>query len=112
MKKIVKMSRVTELDIINAESSESFKSAAGHTVPMLGAAIVTDDKSGEEEYFSYLFGADGSVYGGNSDTVRGPIEQIIDYMELHPEVQLEATVTAKPSSSGREFLTIRFAEVK
>lgn len=112
MKHIIKKSRVTELDIINSESSESFKSAVGKEIPMLGAAIVSDDKSGDEELFSYLFGADGSVYGGNSDTVRGPIEQVIDYMELHPDVELEATVTAKPSSNGREFLTIRFREVQ
>lgn len=112
MKKIVKMSRVTELDIINAESSESFKSAVGQAIDLMGAAIVEDDKSGEGELYAYIFAADGSVYGGNSDTIRGAVDQFIDYMELHEDKEFTATVTARPSSNGREFLTIRFAEVK
>lgn len=112
MKTIVKKSRVTQLDVINAESSESFKSAVGGPIDIMGAAIVEDDKSGEPELYAYLFAADGSVYGGNSGTIRGSIDAFIDYMETQPDMEFTATVTARPSSNGREFLTIRFAEVK
>lgn len=112
MKTIVKKSRVTELDIINAESSESFKSSVGSPIDIMGAAIVEDDKNGEPSLFAYLFGADGSVYGGNSDTIRGSVDAFIDYMEKNPDMEFIATVTSRPSSNGREFLTIRFAEVK
>jgi len=111
-KRIIKSSRVSKLDIINAESSQGFKSAVGEAIPVLGAAIIEDDKNGETDQFAYIFGADGSVYGGNSDTVRNSLDAFIDYMEENPDTEFTAEIISRPSSNGRDFLTVKFAEAK
>lgn len=111
MKKIiVKTSNISKLDIINAESSQSFRELAGATEPVAvkGAAIIEDtNKDGEVGQFAYVFCEGGRVYGGNSATIRRSVEALIDVIEEDASIEYGVTVDSRPTASGREFLSLR-----
>lgn len=108
MKKIIKSTEtITKLDIINAEASQSFKEIPSEGVIVKGVALIEDvNKDGELENFAYIFTPDGSVYGGNSATVYRACDGLIDVMEDDPESEFRVKVNSRPTSGGREFLTL------
>ena len=114
MKKILNSINVTKLDIINAESSQSFKSAVGADVPVKGVALIEepDRETGEAKQFAYIFAEDGAVYGGNSATVYRSCENLIELMKENKTTHYIFTVVSAPTASGREFLSLRLRERK
>ena len=113
MKRIAKITKKLDvLDVINVEDSVNFNDALNQDIPMLGAAVIIEDNAAGESGLSYIFAADGTVYGGISDTVCGSVELIIDYMNLYPNKMMSCRLTSKVSENGRDFLTIRFSEIK
>ena len=108
MKKILNSTdSITKLDIINAEASQSFKEVPSEGVLAKGVALIEDvNKDGEVEKFAYLFTPDGDVYGGNSATIYRACEGLIDLMNDDPEQTYRVKVNSRPTSGGREFLTL------
>ena len=113
MKTTIAKVNVSELDIINAESSQSFRKAAGVDVKVKGAALIEepDRETGEQKQYAYIFAEDGAVYGGNSATVYRSVEALIGLMEKEPKKHYAFTVVSAPTASGREFLSLRLKEV-
>ena len=113
MKNTIAKVNVTELDIINAESSQSFRKAVGVDVKVKGAALIEepDRETGELKQYAYIFADDGAVYGGNSATVYRSVEALIALMEKEPKKHYAFTVASAPTASGREFLSLRLKEV-
>lgn len=105
-KKILGMVNVTKLDVVNSESSLAFKEMPEGT-PIKGAAIVEDE--GRE--YSYLYAEDGTVYAGNSATVKRGVEGLIDLLTEEPNKKYAATLLRRESNNGKEFYTIKFNEV-
>lgn len=114
MKKIIDSANVTKLDILNAESSQSFKAAVGENIEITGAALIEepDRETGEAKKYAYLFAADGAVYGGNSATVYRSVEGLIDLMHDDEKARFAFTVVSAPTASGREFLSLRIKPLK
>lgn len=108
---IVKVSRISEIDVINAIESKSFRDMLGVEIDLVGAAVTEDVQNGKTETRAYLFAADGEVYGGISDTVCGSVSMLIDYMNKMSGVGFKASVSEKLSRNGRNFLTVTFREV-
>lgn len=108
-KKIINSINVTKLDIINAESSESFKKAIGNSIPVGGVAIIedADRETGEPRNYAYIFAKDGNVYGGNSATICRACEMLIEAMNDEPSKDYNVNVVSAPTASGREFLSLR-----
>lgn len=112
MKKIIKSTdSITKLDIINAEASQSFKDMPEGGVEVHGVALVEDvNRDGEVGQFAYLFTPDGEVYGGNSATIYRACDGLIDLIGDNIADGVEKTyrvkVNSRPTSSGREFLTL------
>ena len=113
MKKIINAVNVTKLDIINAESSQSFKAIVGKKIPIVGAALIedADRETGEARNFAYIFAGDGAVYGGNSATIYRSVESLIDLMNDDAEARYAFEVVSAPTASGREFLSLRITPV-
>ena len=113
MKTTIAKVNVSELDIINAESSQSFKKAVGVDVKVKGAALIDepDRETGEIKHYAYIFADDGAVYGGNSATVYRSVEALIKLIEAEPKKHFAFTVVSAPTASGREFLSLRLKEV-
>lgn len=109
-KKIISSANVTKIDILNAEASEGFKAMIGQRVIVRGAAIIQEDHDGGVETYAYLFGVNGEVFGGNSDTIKRSVDQLIDLMNDDPDIVYAATVESRPSSSGRDFYTMKVFE--
>lgn len=114
MKKIInKTDSISKLDIINAEASQSFKAMPEDGVSVHGVAIIEDvNKDGEVGEFAYIFTPDGAVYGGNSATIRRACENLIDLMSDEPDEEFTASVNSRPTSNGREFLTLTVRKSK
>ena len=113
-KKVLESINVTKLDIINAESSQSFKKAVGEApIKIKGAALIEepDRETGEEKQYAYVFTED-AVYGGNSATIYRAVENLIELMEEQPEAKFAFTVNSAPTANGREFLTLNLKELK
>ena len=108
-KKVINSINVTKLDIINAESSESFKKAIGTSIPVGGVAIIedADRETGEPRNYAYIFAKDGNVYGGNSATISRGCEMLIEVMSDEPTKDYSVNVVSAPTASGREFLSLR-----
>lgn len=108
-KKIINSINVTKLDVINAESSESFKKAIGKEIPVGGVAIIedADRETGEARNYAYIFAKDGGVYGGNSATITRACDMLIDAMTEEPNKEYSVNVVSAPTASGREFLSLR-----
>lgn len=108
-KKIIKSINVTKLDIINAESSESFKKVIGQPIPVSGVAIIEDEdrETHEPRNYAYIFAKDGEVYGGNSATITRACDMLIDTMSEEPNNNYTVNVVSAPTASGREFLSLR-----
>ncbi len=109
---IMKTDSITKLDIINAESSQSFRELVGKSpVSVKGAAIIEDvNKDGEVGQFAYVFCDDNKVFGGNSATVRRSVESLIDLISDDPAVKYAVSVDSRPTASGREFLSLIVSE--
>lgn len=114
MKTIINSINVTKLDIINAESSQSFKTAVGKDIPVKGVALIEepDRETGEAKRYAYIFAESGEVFGGNSATIYRSAENLIDLMGDGDGTQYAFTVVSAPTASGREFLSLRIHEVK
>lgn len=112
MKTIKEQYNVSKLDIINAETSIPFRELKGQTVPVKGVAIIEEDKDGELTEYGYLFAGDGTVYGGNSDTIKRALSGLIDLMDDDPIKTFGASVIGRTASSGREFLTLHISEIE
>ena len=113
-KKILNSVNVTKLDIINAESSQSFKKAVGQpAIAIKGAALIEepDRETGEEKKFAYIFAEDGAVYGGNSATIYRSVENLIELIEDDETKHYGFTVASAPTANGREFLSLRIKEL-
>lgn len=107
-KTIIKSVNVTKIDILNAEASSPFKDLIGKTASVNGAAIVTDTKQdGTTGEYAYIFSEDGFVYGGNSASVHRIVDGLIDVMTEDANGKYSVTVESRPTSSGRDFLTMR-----
>ena len=107
-KRIINSVNVTKIDILNAEASSPFKDLIGKTAEVSGAAIVEDTKSdGTTGEYAYVFTKDGYVYGGNSASVHRIVDGLIEIMTEEPNANFTVTVESRPTSSGREFLTMR-----
>lgn len=107
-KEIIKSAHVTKLDILNAEASAGFKALIGQKVTVSGAAIIQDERNdGTVDTYGYLFGENGEVFGGNSDTIKRSIDQLIDLMNEDDGTKYAATVESRPTSSGRDFYTMK-----
>lgn len=111
-KKILDSINVTKLDIINAESSQSFKAAVGKDIPVKGVALIEepDRETGEAKHYAYIFADDGAVYGGNSATIYRSAENLIELMGDDENKKYSFTVASAPTASGREFLSLRIHE--
>lgn len=114
MKKILESINVTKLDIINAESSQSFKAAVGKDIPVKGVALIEepDRETGEAKRYAYIFAESGEVFGGNSATVYRSAENLIELMQDDDKKHYAFTVVSAPTASGREFLSLRIKEAK
>lgn len=112
-KTIIEAVNVSKLDIINAESSQSFKAVVGKSVLVKGVALIEepDRETGEAVKYSYIFAESGEVFGGNSATIYRSAESLIQLMKEDPEKKYAFTVVSAPTASGREFLSLRIAEV-
>lgn len=113
MKNTIAKVNVSELDIINAESSQSFKKAVGEDIKVKGAALIeeADRETGELKNYAYIFADNGAVYGGNSATIYRSTEALIALMEKDPKKHYAFTVASAPTANGREFLSLRLKEV-
>ena len=113
MKTTINKVNVSELDIINAESSQSFKKVVGAEAKVKGAALIEepDRETGELKKYAYIFADDGAVYGGNSATIYRSTEALIALMEKDPKKHYAFTVASAPTANGREFLSLRLKEV-
>lgn len=110
MKTIKEKANITKLDIINSEVSRPFKELVGVEVAVKGAAIVEEpDENGEVKEYSYLYAEDGTIYGGNSATIKRAISNLIDLLTDDEESgeKYKATVDARKSANDREFLSLR-----
>ena len=89
-KKIINSINVTKLDVINAESSESFKKAIGKEIPVGGVAIIedADRETGEARNYAYIFAKDGGVYGGNG---ANNSDAVVEGMDIYAEARNEST---------------------
>ena len=112
-KTIIDAVNVSKLDIINAESSQSFKAAVGKDTPVKGVALIEepDRETGEAKRYAYIFAESGEVYGGNSATVYRSAENLIELIKDDAK-KYAFTVVSAPTASGREFLSLRIREVK
>lgn len=110
---ITKTNSISKLDIINAESSKSFRELAGkEPVEVKGAAIIEDvNKDGEVGQFAYVFCDGGRVYGGNSATIRRSVEGLIDLIGDDETKKYGVAVDSQPTANGREFLSLRVVEL-
>lgn len=113
-KTIINAINVSKLDIINAESSQSFKKAVGAEIVINGAALIAepDRETGEEKRYAYIFADDGAVYGGNSATIYRSVENLIDLMAEDDKTKYSFTVASAPTANGREFLSLRIKALK
>lgn len=113
-KTIIDAVNVSKLDIINAESSQSFKAAVGKDTPVKGVALIEepDRETGEAKRYAYIFAENGEVYGGNSATVYRSAENLIELIKDDDAKKYAFTVVSAPTASGREFLSLRIHEVK
>lgn len=112
-KKILDSINVSKLDIINAESSQSFKKAVGEApISIKGAALIEepDRETGEEKKYAYIFTPD-AVYGGNSATIYRAVSNLLELMAETPDKEYAFTVASTPTANGRDFLTLNIREV-
>ena len=111
MEIIKKSNNVTKIDVINASGSLPFKDLVEKTAEIRGAAIINDvNKDGELESFAYMFAVDGTVYAGNSSTMRDSIDALIDLFEDEPDATFNVTTEARTASSGRTFYTLKILQ--
>lgn len=109
MKEVVKATQnLSKIDLINAETSIAFKTLKGKSeaIKIKSCAIVrdVDRETGELRNFSYIFAEDGTVYGGNSESIERSSEQLIDLLDDGESVGF--TVRANTTNAGREFLSL------
>lgn len=113
-KKILAQHGVTKVDIINAESSRSFRDLVGAgVVAVRGAALVEEvNADGNAVTFPYVFTEDGEAYGGNSATIRKGVEGLIDLMDdaaegEHYGIEIESRQSNNAGHSDFLMLKVR-----
>lgn len=109
---VINQYNISKLDIINAKTSQSFQDMTDIVEIEKAAIVQSKDNDGNECEYAYVFGADGSVWGGTSATVRETIDELIDLMNDEPDHRYAMRITTGKSKSGRDFLNARISEVQ
>lgn len=112
MKNTINSANVTKFDLINAETSDSFKSIVGEDFKEIRACAIVEDvdrESGEMKEFSYIFTTEGDVYGGNSESVKRACDNVIELLTDGERIKFR--VKSAKTNNGREFLSLLVAPV-